>query len=448
MDNTVYIVHSVDTEGPLYESLQERFERVHAILDVEEVLNLEQTEENFRNVISGKVDFGPKQELIQKAFSLHRVNFMDSWPKLDAMLERVTSSEFRHKMKDSFGNGYIYNWFILDQVSCLTNPRRRALGYHVVFDHYLEFMNRAGNQQDGLHWHFHPASTYSDAHYCGTSLLNSPHIWESLARRVIDKEWFPTSVRCGFQTERPDIHWFLEQYIPFDFTNTALEDASELDEQADLAHGRFGDWRLAPKDWRTYHPSHDSYQLEGDCRRIIARSLNVLSRFGNLDQFETEKAFARAAEGKPTILGVANHDFRDMEPEVEEVRQLIAKVAPKFPNVNFKFAEARDAMREVEFNGQMDDQLELDVQLVRSANGLPQTLVIKTVSGKVFGPQPFLAIRTRGKRYIHDNLDFGCDLKSWRYQFDEETVMPDDVAAVGVAACDRYGNQSIKVFNL
>ena len=41
-DKILYFVHCVDTEGPLYESLKERFKMINAIYDV----NIEATQEN------------------------------------------------------------------------------------------------------------------------------------------------------------------------------------------------------------------------------------------------------------------------------------------------------------------------------------------------------------------------------------------------------------------
>ena len=38
--------------------------------------------------------------------------------------------------------------------------------------------------------------------------------------RIIDNKWFPVANRAGFHIERPDSHYFLEQYIPFDLSNT------------------------------------------------------------------------------------------------------------------------------------------------------------------------------------------------------------------------------------
>ena len=60
--------------------------------------------------------------------------------------------------------------------------------------------------------------------------LNSNHIYEILARKIIERNWFPTVFRPGINTERPDSHWFLEQWIPFDFGNHRMDqDTNQID---------------------------------------------------------------------------------------------------------------------------------------------------------------------------------------------------------------------------
>ena len=430
----------------MYEDLDTKFQRLESIFGI---TGLERTQEVFDKIRRGELDLNGNEALVSQAFSSHLSTYMDTWDRLDSMLSRATSPAFRSQMKDSFGNPYVYSWFCVDHVGYEFNPRSRALGYHAVFDHYRQFLDSESGATDGLHWHFHPMSTYKEAHRCATSLLNSPHIQETLARRIIERHWFPSCCRAGFQAERPDVHWFLEQYIPFDLTNTSVEDTSELEAQGDMAQGRFGDWRLAPRDWGVYHPSHDNYQLPGSCRRWIGRSLNILNRFANINANEVQKAFAQAQQGRPALLSVASHDYRDLTTEVDYFRGLLAQTQDEYPEVKISFCEATEAFRRVAFNSASANApaLELELRLLRDTEGRPRSLTIDTIRGQVFGPQPFLAIKTRSQRFIHDNLDFSTDLQSWRYAFDEETVLPDDVALVGVGANDTYGNTFVEVIN-
>ena len=106
--------------------------------------------------------------------------------------------------------------------------------------------------------------------------------------------------RAGFQTERPDSNWFLEQWFPYDITNMAVDDPTHFDSTIDFKNGRSGNWRNAPSDWSIYNPSHDDYQIPGNCRRYIGRALNVMNRLASIDLYETEKAFKKALiDGRP-----------------------------------------------------------------------------------------------------------------------------------------------------
>ena len=446
-EGIVYVVHCIDAEGPLYEDLEAKFNRLEGIFGI---TGVEPTSESFQKLLGGELDLGGKEDLVLQVFSSHLSNYMDTWDRLDRMLASAMSPKFRSKFKDSYNGQYVYSWFCVDHVGYELNPRRRTIGFHSIFDYYKQLLNSEDNSQDGLHWHFHPMSTYKEAHRCATSLLNSPHVVETLVRRIIERGWFPSCCRAGFQSERPDIHWFLEQYIPFDFTNTSLEDSLDIESQDDLANGRFGDWRLAPTDWGVYHPSHDYYQVPGNCRRWISRALNILNRFGNINAEEVDKAFQQAEKGNPALLAVASHDYRDLVPEVEHFRDLLSESSLAHPNVKFKYCDALEAFKLM--TRPHDDcvrtELKLDVELHYNDLGKPAFLSVDTLQGEVFGPQPFLALKTRSQRFIHDNLDFSTDLKSWRYVFDGETISPDDLSAVGVGANDAYGNTVVEVIEV
>lgn len=384
---------------------------------------------------------------IQVVLGSHLTNYMETWTEIDSMLDRVTDRAFRHSRQDSFGGGWIYNWFCLDHIGYEYNPRRRDIGFHNVFDHYRERLDRDSEGGDALHWHFHPMSTYRDAHRCATHYFRSPEVFEIICRKIIQRSFFPSCFRAGFQAERPDSHWFLEQWIPFDLSNMSLEDNSELDGVIDFRNGRSGDWRLAPSNWSIYHPDHDNYQLPGNCRRWIGRALNVMNRIGNIDQSEMNKAFAQAASGQPALVGVCSHDFRDLEPEVEFLRDLIDGARTKYPEAYVKFSEATDAFRAVA-GADEDRTLEFTVELHPARDGDVPFIEVATRKGRVFGPQPFLAIETKSRRFVHDNFDFSTSLDRWFYAFHPDTLPLEDVARIGVAANDAYGNVCVRNISL
>jgi hypothetical protein len=440
--NIVLIVHAIDTEGPLYESVQAKFDRLK---DLFGIISIEPTAGNLKKLKNGEIKLGGIEQDVTRILNGHLANYNDTWDKIDTMLQRIMSDEFRNKLPDSFGGGWVYNWHCLDHVGFEYNPRRRDMGYHNIFDHYRALLSHKTGCRDGVHWHFHPMSTYRDAHRCATSFVNSPELYQILCRRVIERTWFPTVFRAGFQTERPDSNWFLEQWIPFDISNMALDDNSEFDKTIDFRNGRSGDWRLAPSDWSVYRPSHDNYQVPGNCRRWVARALNVLNRIASIDQREMDKAFARAHSGKPTVVGIASHDFRDLGAEVDFLRGLIAESHRRYPDVKFKYCEGVEAFRTAIWpEGIKDSPLKLELIYRPASDGDVPNIEVVTKAGKVFGPQPFLAIETKSRRFIHDNFDFSPAQDRWFYAFHGDTLPVEDVARIGVAANDQYGNLCVQ----
>ena len=65
------------------------------------------------------------------------LNYNDSWEKLNSMLADISTSEYRDRLLDAFGNGLVYSWFCLDHVGYESN-RNRELGFHKIFDRYVE----------------------------------------------------------------------------------------------------------------------------------------------------------------------------------------------------------------------------------------------------------------------------------------------------------------------
>lgn len=436
--STVHVVHCIDTEGPLHESLEATFDRLHTMTGK----RLSPSRATLAALRRGEVDLGGKEAVAQLALSEQLLAYNDSWEKIDQMLDVMMSERFRQRYSDPEGGPWIFNWFCVDHVGYSVNPRRRDMGYHNVFDHYRAKV-REHDAPDEIHWHVHPMSTYGEAHRNAVSYMRSPHVMETLARRVLDRAWFPVAFRPGFHVERPDSHWLLEQFVPFDFGNQALADESLESSQNDLAEGRFGDWRRAPTDWSPYHPHHDDYQVPGNSRRVIFRCLNLGTRLRLLDEAEVRKAFERAAAGLDTILAFTDHDFRDMRPDVATVHRLVEKVSREFPAVEWRNSGALEAARKV-LGLQPSSQLEFSVEFTRNDGTLKLSA---RSSHPIFGPQPFLAVKSHSQTYSFDNLDIQEPFRRWSYVFDEQSFRPAAIEAIGLAAADAFGQTAIVRFS-
>jgi hypothetical protein len=441
----VYVVHHIDTEGPLCEPIEEIFVRLKNTLGVD--LKMPFTRSNVIKLQNGEIEMdNDLKKEIQKIIDPHLISFKETWTEIDEMLKRITAPGYREKFKDSFGNGWTYNWHIVDHVGYITNERRRDMGYLNIFNHYERLFKELPRFNDDFQWHFHPVSFKNEAHRCATSYENSYfELHQVLCRRIIEKEWFPQVNRAGFHTIRPDSNWFLEQWLPFDASNQSIEEVKNNNMQLDAINGRFGDWRGAPSDWSIYHPDLYDWRKKGNLNRFISRTLNLKTRFRNINQAEIEKAFESAGKGNNVYLGITNHDYREMSTEIEEFGNLFSDISKRYPNTKFCNSTSLKAFQAV--IGYNDEEMiknKVDFDITIKGN----LINVIVTNGEPFGPQPYLAIKTKNGRYYHDNFDFGSFKKEYYYTMDKETFIPAEIEKIGVATNDKYGNCRIKVIDL
>ena len=89
-------------------------------------------------------------------------------------------------------------------------------------------------------------------------------------------------------------------------------------------------------------------------------------------------------------------------------------------------------------------KISLDVQSVDD-----NTHILNINSSEpIFGPQPFLALKSINGDYYHDNLDFQIPKKKWTYTFDGETLPLKMIDTIGVAANNSYGITTVSTFDV
>ena len=239
-ENILHIVHCVDTEGPLYESLEATGERIYNAFG----LSYDMTPKKLKMLQQGKDIPDELKNAVMNFLGPDRLNYNSTWDEVDSMVEEIMSDSWRMKYADDFGNGYKFNWFILDHVGFEINPRRRSLGYNVIYDRYAEKIKQF-KLEDKLYWHYHSTPFFYEANKTSNNFHFSNEHLQVLSRRVIDRLYFPSAYRPGCHTERPDSNLFLEQWVPIDYGNQGMKESAADAAQKDISGGRYGEFIVA-----------------------------------------------------------------------------------------------------------------------------------------------------------------------------------------------------------
>ena len=419
------VVHLVDTEGPLYEPLNITFRRINEIFG----LKIKPTKENLVKILNKNINLDiskSQKDKFYQAFNKNTLGLKKTWKEINDENAKIFTKKFRRNFLDSFGGAWRINWNCVDHVNYINNPQGRALGFHKIFDYYKNKISKA-KINDSLYFHFHPVPLSNEANASGNHYFaNSNNLFQILSRRIIDRNWFPSVYRPGFHVENPDSNWFLEQYIPFDYGNQSCD-------QFNANYERFENWVDAPKDWTPYHPSHDDYKKKGECRRWIARILNVGTRLAVINQKEVDKAFEQKKRGKKVILSFTNHDFRKMSNDFDHVFNML-KISSKKYNVKFKFSDAKEAFQET-FNLKKT-KFNFNIKFNKNK------VYVKS-NKKIFGPQPYLSIKTKKNKFFHENFYIKKPFVEWVYTFDRNSVPIENLDTFAFAANDSSGNTRI-----
>lgn len=439
-DKILHIVHTIDTEGPLDEDLTATFERIRDLFGID----LPPSRSTLADLQQGRLALGGLEDKVAKVIAPELLAYNRNWQSIQTMLDEALSPEFRRQVLDDFDGGWAYSWHCVDHLGFRDNPRHKDKGYGNVFRFYRNALRESGSTRDELNWHFHPLSITREPLAAATSFINSLDVLLDVwCRRLIEDDWFPTTNRPGFHSERSDANLFLEQWLPFDYANQFVSEADTG--QRDASMGRFGDWRRASPSWRGYHPDHDDYQVSGHCRRWIFRCLNIGTRFRLMQREHLVEAFEDARLHGSAIIAFADHDYRDLRPDVRQFRDLLAAVRPLYGDVKIKFSGAHEAARAHAMVSEPALEATAPKLDVRLEDG---RLQVRLLEGQVFGPQPFLALRDKAGRYFHDNFDMIEPGRAWTYVLDAQTLPVERLDAIGVGCAGRVGGSFTQTLRL
>ena len=105
MEKNVYIVHCIDTEGPLKETIDVTFERLKDIFGIE----FDPSYATIKKLQNQLINLNGIEEDVAKVISKELLAYNDKWENIDKMLEELLSKKFRNQLLDSIGNVIVAN---------------------------------------------------------------------------------------------------------------------------------------------------------------------------------------------------------------------------------------------------------------------------------------------------------------------------------------------------
>lgn len=321
-----------------------------------------------------------------------------TWEAVDVAMDRLFDPRFRSRFPDPSGGGLRIGWFFLTWTGFRTNPRGRAFGYHQVRDHYLarwaEAIDRLGDEQC---WHYHHPSPSGVGNEWGLDWTVCREYEQVLSRQILEREHFPACYRAGGTIMDPVSSRWVDAWFSSDYSNRAPVDVPGL-----------VDWSGGVREWGLYHPSPEDFRRPGPGRRRMARCLDLHTGLHHLGEDELKAAFERAERGQPAILACFDHDYRDIAGRIDDLREMLHRVAGRHPHVPWRYAAPSEAVRAY-LGVPAEPRLEMDASFHGGAVRIGST-------APLFQPIPWLAVRTRDGAVHHVEAGLErLDRTHWRW---------------------------------
>jgi len=354
--------------------------------------------------------------------------FMDKWDDIKDSLREITSEEFRSKNKDSFGNVFKLNWFIMDFTGFKTNPKERICEYNNTYDN----IKSLSTEVDSFHWHYHQPPKSGVGDQWSDSWSSSKEHYNILGRRIIDRQDFPEAYRAGGTIEDNECSLWLEENIMIDYSNRVSDRSYKTDNIFDF------NWFSAPPHWGYYRPDSKNFLNPGNMRRYIVKSVDLESRLHRLNQSDVDNCFKIAKEtNQPIILSYFSHDHRDMRKETKKAVYMIKEASKKY-NVDYCWSDALEAVQYCE-----------NIKPVKVRIGIEKTKSSNTIrvyfDKSIYQKYPFIYIKNK-KGVIRHIKKETTNIPNCPYylEYVNLNILQDD-DIIGVACTSLSGDKTVLV---
>ena len=320
---------------------------------------------------------------------------INKWSDIKKLIKILTNQDFRNYVVDSSKKGIKYSWFLLTLTGFKTNPFKRPMKYNQTFNFYKKnFFKNFNLNEDGVYWHYHQPSPSGIGNEWCKNWSDSQEYINILNRLLIDQQFFPSCFRAGGRIEDNDLSNWLEEYIPFDYSNCSGDINWNRIESDGKRLIDVADWSKASRSWKPYHPSKKNYQYKGSQKRHVFRCLDVNSPVYSITKGDIRQAFRQASNGEDVVLSIFEHDRRfNVINNLKFFLETLNEISKKFPKIKWYFKNARDAaISSQKINSTSAPKFKI-------SKLKDKRLMIET-KDKIFGSRPYACIKTSNKKYI------------------------------------------------
>jgi hypothetical protein len=340
---------------------------------------------------------------------------------------RLMTDSSRSAFVDSYGAKVKFTWFVLTHEAYRFSQQNDELIVLHTLNRFQPQMQKFG---DGIGWHYHNCDWVGDSNedtvngrwsqlktFDGTRYHNGTDISlaeEKVAMLILDGGIYPSTFRGGWDWENNDFSNWLDDILPFDFSNASPLPVSLDSGNAATKYNQY-DWSRAPADWSHYHPDSADYERPGQLKHYDFRCLPG-HRCSELD---FTKAFAEAERGEDVLVCTYAHELDDLSKFCRVTSCALRNAQMVYPGVRFKYVTALEGARAI----------------LMLADTIPPVLKVKltgeivsVTSDKPLFTYPFGAAKDNAGRYlrlkpveksparVHDKYRWDFDLRGidWR----------------------------------
>lgn len=301
----------------------------------------------------------------------HPTLYLDEYsnaPGQESSVGQVFNSAFRASHVDSYGNSFKVTWlvemdYLISQANFVFSDGTSAgvSGYAAIRDILMQnWGNKIQTYGDSIEYHHH-VIVYQDGSWkfpSGDVGVSYDYQAEALSHAIIDRGFYPSVYRAGWNTMSPGLSSWLEEYIPFDYTSATPS----------------GSW----------YPTHPA----GMDRWIISSQERT-------SQEGVNAAFEYAKANGASIYSFWCHDRDDLAGLIDDLQAYInnAMSNSAYSGVTFKYVTAKVAMQNIL---KLTDNTSPTFEVTSNSNG---GYTIKS-SEPLWNDSPFVALKYVDGSYL------------------------------------------------